>query len=303
MRVPVERLVIAALLSGAWLASVVAGGLLVLDLVLGGGAVIGLFLPAVFGAVRGVRNFLADFDFTVAESTDGLHITRGLIDTRSQTLAEGRIQAVRITRPLLWRPFGWVKVSVNVAGYAPRSDGQVATTSTLLPVAPRAEADWLLRRVVPGLDIDLSRLSLAPAPRRARWIWPITYTGLGIALTERFVFGQEGLMGRDLSAMPLSKPQSLRLTQGPLQRKLQLATVHIDTTAGPVRMRLSERDSQEARNLFDWTVARSAEQLPLASIRRSDHAEPGGQSMASGEGEQGTAGVELLSGDPSGQDQ
>ena len=166
VRVPVERLVIAALLSGAWLASVVAGGLLVLDMVLGGGAVIGLFLPAVFGAVRGVRNFLADFDFTVAESTDGLHITRGLIDTRSQTLAEGRIQAVRITRPLLWRPFGWVKVSVNVAGYAPRSDGQIATTSTLLPVAPRAEADWLLRRVVPGLDIDLSRLSLAPAPRR-----------------------------------------------------------------------------------------------------------------------------------------
>ena len=54
VRVPVERLVIAALLSGAWLASVVAGGLLVLDMVLGGGAVIGLFLPAVFGAVRGV---------------------------------------------------------------------------------------------------------------------------------------------------------------------------------------------------------------------------------------------------------
>ena len=120
----------------------------------------------------------------MAESTDGLHITRGLIDTRSQTLAEGRIQAVRITRPLLWRPFGWVKVSVNVAGYAPGATARSATTSTLLPVAPHAEADWLVRRVVPGLDIDLSRLSLAPAPRRARWIWPVTYTGLGIALTD-----------------------------------------------------------------------------------------------------------------------
>jgi putative membrane protein len=259
-RVPVDRLVVASLLSGAWLASVVGAGVLVLDVLLGGGAVFGLFLPAVFGVVRGVRSFLADFDFTVAESSDGIHITRGLIDTTSQTLAEGRIQAVRVTQPLLWRPFGWVKVGVTVAGYAPRSDGQVATTSTLLPVAPRAEAEWLLRRVVPGLDA--SRVALAPAPPRARWIWPVTYSGLGISVTDELAFSREGLLGRELSAMPLAKPQSIRLEQGPLQRRLGLATVHIDTTPGPVRLRLPERDAAEGRRLFDVVVARVAERLP-----------------------------------------
>jgi putative membrane protein len=259
-RVPVDRLVVASLLSGAWVASIVGAGLFVLDVVMGGGATVGLFLPALFGGVRGVRSFLADYDFTVAESADGLHISRGLLDTRNQTLAEGRIQALRITRPLLWRPFGWVKVGVNVAGYASHNEEQVAKTSTLLPVAPWAEAEWLLQRVVPGFEGSI--VPLAPAPRRARWIWPVTFSGLGIALADGFAFSREGLMGRELSAMPLTKPQSVRLRQGPLQRKLRLATVHIDTTPGPVRLRFPERDASEARSLFDLVVGRLVERLP-----------------------------------------
>jgi putative membrane protein len=260
LRVPVDRLVASALLSGAWVASALAAGFFVLDTLLGGEGVLGLFLPAVFGVVRGVRTFLGDYDFRVAESTDGLHIRRGLLDTRSQTVAPGRIQAVQVTRPLLWRPFGWVKVLVNVAGYAPTRDGQIATTSTLAPVAPLAEAVWLLNHLLPGLD--LSAVRLAPAPRRARWIWPISYSGLGIGTTDEFVVSREGLMGRTLSAIPLSKPQSVRLTQGPLQRKLQLATVHIGSTPGPVRVRLPERVPSEARWLFDTIVARVVERLP-----------------------------------------
>jgi putative membrane protein len=304
VRVPVERLVAAALLSGAWVASVVGAGILLLDVLLGGGAVFGLFLPAAFGVVRGVRSFLADFDFTVAESSDGIHITRGLIDTRSQTLASGRIQAVRVTRPLFWRPFGWVKVSVNVAGYALGRDRQVATTSTLLPVAPLAEADWLLRRVMPGLPgLDGSAMTLAPAPRRARWIWPVTYSGLGIAVTDDFALSREGLLGRDLSAMPLGKPQSVRLKQGPLQRKLGLATVHIDTTPGPVRLRLPERDFGEARWLFDVVVDRVAERLPRRPGGRSNDAEAARQVSASGDGEQRGPAVASQSGDTGGHHQ
>ena len=259
-RVPVDRLVASAVLSGAWVASGFAAGFFLLDTLLGGEGVLGLFLPAVFGAVRGIRSFLADYDFTLAESSDGIHIRRGLLDTRSQTIAPGRIQAVRITRPLLWRPFGWVKVHVNVAGYAPGRDGQIATTSTLLPVVPHAEAERLVRHLVPGLDLGAVRLF--PAPRRARWIWLVTYSGLGIAMTDEFAVSQEGLRGRQLSAIPLTKPQSVRLTQGPLQRKLRLATVHIDTTPGPVRLRLPERDSAEARQLFEIIVDRLAARLP-----------------------------------------
>ncbi len=298
VQVPVERLVASALLSGAWVASGIAAGFFVLDTLLGGQGVLGLFVPALFGIVRGVRTFLADFDFTVAESTDGLHIRRGLLDTRSQTVAPGRIQAVRVSRPLLWRPFGWVKVSINVAGYAPTRDGQIATTSTLVPVARYAEAVWLLYRLMPGLD--LSAVRLAPAPRRARWIWWLTYSGLGTGMTDDFVFTRQGLLGRDLSTMPLTKPQSVRLTQGPLPRKLRLATVHIDTTPGPVRVRLPERDAVEARLLFDGVVARLAERLPR---RPSDDAKAARQFATAGDGEQGGGRVRAQAGDAGGDDQ
>ena len=110
-------------------------------------------------------------------------------------------------------------------------------------------------------------------------------------------------MGRDLSAMPLSKPQSLRLTQDRCSASSSWRPSTLTQRQDRCGCGCPNGTPEEARNLFDWTVARSAEQLPLASIRRSDHAEPGGQSTAPGEGEQGTAGVELLSGDPSGQDQ
>jgi putative membrane protein len=269
VRVPVDQLAISALLSGAWLATVVVAGLAVLDVLLSSrGSLVGLLFPAILGAVRGIRNFLGDFDFTVSEADDGLRIRRGLLDTRLQTVAEGRIQAVRISRPLLWRPFGWVRVNINVAGYAATGDDQQrAMTSTLLPVGPAAVALDLVRRAVPSLSIDED--SLVGAPRRARWINPVGFSGLGAGMTDETVTTREGLMGRDVSAIALSKPQSVRLTQGPVQRRLRLATVHIDTTPGPVRVRARDRDPADARQRFDAVVTRLRAALPSRPERPS----------------------------------
>lgn len=263
VRVPTGWLAGSAVLSGAWLTSVIVAGLAVVDFVVGGGGrVLGLLFPAALGGIRGVRKFLGDYDFTVSESSDGLRIRKGLLDTRVQTVPEGRIQAVKVTRPLFWRPFGWVRVDVTVAGYAGTGgDDGAATTSTLLPVAPAAVANGLVHRVVPGLHIDES--ALAPPPRRARWRWPVAYSGLGAAVAAGFSVVRQGLMGRELSAISLTKPQSVRITQGPVQRWLRLATVHIDTTPGPVRIRAHDRDVVEARGMFDDVVARVRAALPV----------------------------------------
>ena len=244
----------------------VVAGLAVVDFVLtGGGAVFGLLLPAAVGVFRGIRTFLADYDFTVSQSPDGLRIEKGLLDTRIQTLPWGRLQAVRVTRPLLWRPFGWVRVDVTVAGYGRvRDDDEVRATSTLLPVAPAAEAQALVRRVLP--ELELETVSLAGAPRRARWLWPLGWSGLGVGSTQTAVVAREGLMGREVAAMPFSKPQSVRLTQGPLQRRLRLATVHSDTTPGPVRVRALGRDEQDARGLFEIVVRQLRDRLPQRQL-------------------------------------
>ncbi len=51
-------------------------------------------------------------------------------------------------QPLLWRPFGWCRLVVDVAGVASRDSGAKAggLTKALLPVGPMSEAQYLVRR-------------------------------------------------------------------------------------------------------------------------------------------------------------
>jgi putative membrane protein len=51
--------------------------------------------------------------------------------------------------------------------------------------------------------------------------------------------------------------QSLRLRQGPLQRRLGLATVEVLTTPGPARPRVRHLDAGEATRLLNAQVGRS----------------------------------------------
>ena len=55
-------------------------------------------------------------DFVAVEAPEGVRIRRGLLQTISETVPYGRIQAVRQVEPLLWRPFGWCRLEVDVAG-------------------------------------------------------------------------------------------------------------------------------------------------------------------------------------------
>ena len=168
-----------------------------------------------------VRRFLVDYGSTVAESSDGLRLRSGLLDTRSQTIPSGRIQTVRVSEPLLWRPFGWVRVEVDVAGY---SAGDQAS-SVLLPVAPEQFARQLVARVlerpVPTAD--------RPAPKPARWLAPLSFRHLAVAVDDWHLVSTSGILTTATSIVPLAKVQSLRTTQGPWQRRLGLATLHVDS--------------------------------------------------------------------------
>ena len=78
-------------------------------------------LPIVFGLGAYVfSRFSGGFGFTGAISPDGIRLRHGLLETRSQTIPPGRVQAIRIQQGLLWRAAGWWRVEVNVAGYARR---------------------------------------------------------------------------------------------------------------------------------------------------------------------------------------
>lgn len=212
-------------------------------------------LPAYAGFITvAVRRLLTEYDFTVSETPDGLRLRHGLLDTRSQTIPYGRVQAVRILQPLLWRHWGWVRVEVDVAGYAGSREEQQAGTAALLPVAPRVLAEALVGRVLGGV---LPRAA-ASVPDRVRWRAPLQRHRLAAGLDDRHLVTTHGVLTTTTDVVPLAKVQSVRLTAGPWQQRLRLASVHADTAGRRLTSGVAQhRDAEEARALLAELAARA----------------------------------------------
>ena len=254
LTVPLRHLVEAQLRSLGVIASLLlAVALVVTAVVSGSWGALGLAVPFFLVAVPAAFNGIAgQYGFTVAESPDGLRLRRGLLETRAQTVPPGRVQAVRIVEPLLWRAHQWCRVEVDVAGYVGENQ---SAASVLCPVAPREVALQVLARVLPGVDVD--RVPLTGVPASARWLDPFAWRFLGAGADARVLVTRRGRLTRVTDVVLHEKVQSVRLTQGPVQRRLQLATVHLDTTPGPVTAYAAHRGAVEARALVDDAVLRA----------------------------------------------
>ncbi|MCU1589368.1 MAG: hypothetical protein JWP11_624 [Frankiales bacterium] len=256
--VPTGTLVASVLLGGPLLATIVLLLLLVGAAAVQATAAVG-FLVAALPVYAGVvtvagKRVLEEYGFTVEESPQGLRLRHGLLDTRSQTIPQGRVQAIRILEPLLWRPFGWVRVEVDVAGYSGGHGEQQAATKALLPVAPRALAQALVGRVLGGP----LPAAVAPVPARAAWRAPLSRRRLRAGLDHRHLVTTRGVLTTTTDVVPLAKVQSLRLTSGPWQQRLRLATVHADTAGRRLRgAQAHHRDAAEAGGLLAELTART----------------------------------------------
>jgi putative membrane protein len=135
-------------------------------------------------------------------------------------------------------------------------DNDGPAPSTVLPVGDRRVVHALARHVLQGLDPEA--VQVRPVPRRARWLDPVGYRFIGVGTDEQLVVSREGRFGRRTHAAPQARVQSLRITQGPLQRRLGLADVHVDSPPGPTTVRARHRDAAEARRLFDVETAMTA---------------------------------------------
>ncbi|MEU9007361.1 PH domain-containing protein [Streptomyces sp. NPDC048551] len=250
LRVSVRDLVVSLLLSlGVWAA--LAGGLAapvvvwwLSDSLWAAVAVVLPLLGAVWSGSLG--RFLTEYDWTVAESPDGLRLDHGLLDRAHETVPPGRVQTVRIVEPLLWRRRGWVRVELAVAG---------SKNAVLVPVATRGAAHAVIARVLPGAD--LAALAFSPSPRAgSRWVVPVWWRGYGLAVSAELFAARRGLLCRRTEIVPHAKVQSVRLSQGPWERARGVADLHVDTGAnGTVTARL--RPAAEAPALLDAQAVRS----------------------------------------------
>lgn len=194
-----------------------------------------------------IRRVLQDWSFRLAGDAEGrLAVRYGLLETRSQTVPLHRVQSLGATWPLLWRGKGWLQLRLDVAGYAGPPGRDDNRSDRLLPVGDLAAARLLVSTVLPG--VDLAAIAVGTPPARARWIHPFALRSLGAGLTAEVFVTRWGLLTRELTIVPYARIQSVRVVQGPVQRRLRLATVYADTAGGRSGA-ARDRDVAEARAL------------------------------------------------------
>lgn len=290
LTVPPRRLVGSLLLSEQSMFVVVGGVASVVLSALTENRSFYLFLiPAALGMVAAYWNSInRGYNFTAAISPDGIRLRYGLLDTQAQTLPPGRIQALRVSQPPLWRIFGWYRIQVNVAGYgAAGSDGGGSSRTTLLPVGTFPDVLTMLSLVLPDPGtpdpVGIFRAGInglagpagvpeAPAvpadtvaddggfvttPRRARLLAPLGWRRNGYTATGTALLIRSGRWWRHLVVVPHQRTQSMALEQGPLARRFRVVDLVLHTTAGPVSPRLVQAGLDEGRALLDAQAARA----------------------------------------------
>lgn len=196
---------------------------------------------AFFWGVHALRYGLSTASLVVAEAPDGIRLRQGIVTTKAETIPRGRIQALRLTQPLLFRPFGWCRLEIDVAQQKGKH------SRDLIPVLPRHQAACLVGQVLPGAG------STAPEgakpPRRAAWRAPLSFHYLGAWHDEAYSVASVGRICRKVIIVPLAKAQSIRWSEGPLSRALQLGSVQVDTVGRGWKARARWRDKAEAAQL------------------------------------------------------
>jgi len=202
-----------------------------------------------------VRRVLQDWDFRLARDAGGRLVVRyGLLETRSQVVPLHRVQSVGVTWPLFWRGKRWLHLRLDIAGYAGPQNGNDKRSDRLLPVGDNDTGRALVWDVLPG--VDLMALPTVPPPDRARWLHPFALRRMGVGLHPEVFVTRWGLLTRELSLVPYARLQSVRVVQGPIQRRLGLATVYADTAGGRAGV-AHDRDLREAYRLADDLAARA----------------------------------------------
>ncbi|MFS0703717.1 PH domain-containing protein [Cellulomonas sp. 179-A 9B4 NHS] len=273
--VPMPRLVRSILRSTSpWVFVVVVVAAVVAVVVTGDVGPLFVVVPGALGVggyVWGRLNVAATF--RAATSPDGIRLRHGLTETRTQTVPPGRVQAVRLTQGPLWRRPDWWRVEMNVAGYG----AEAANESVLHPVATRQEAAVALWLVLPDLGTDdpLGALDAAfdgqgdaggftPAPERARWLDPLGWRRHGVLVTRTALVMRSGRWWRTVVVVPHERTQSLAVTQGPVQRRLGVATFVAHSTPGPVTPQVAHLDGAVAGALLGEQAERARQARAVA---------------------------------------
>ncbi|MDY6077627.1 MAG: PH domain-containing protein [Mobiluncus sp.] len=246
---------------------------------------------AILGVIGGVIATIAavmqkvneGWNFTAAASVDGIRLRHGLTTHDSQTIPPGRVHAVVLKQPLLWRGKDWWRVELTMAGYQGASEGNgnnksKTSSHVMLPVGTRTQALqalWMMEQDLGAVtDLNGAEIGTAgtnllevmmygsgPAPGiftaspKARWFDWITWNRKAAVLTTTMVMIRDGRITRRVSFVPHCRMQSVALRQGPAQRALGMANVKLHLVPGVVPTTVYHLPTASAQSLWELQVS------------------------------------------------
>jgi putative membrane protein len=219
-----------------------------------------LFVAVLLGSIAGVLRTLArDFGFRLSLEGGRFRREQGLFTRSEAVIARRRVQLATVSGGPLRSLFGWAGLSFQTLGAGADRSGQQGAA----PFATRAEMEAVLAEVRPLrlppppelacvsrrhiLRSSAAKLAPALAAIAALSVWeraallllallPLLAAAAALerrfhryALTDDLLFVSRGVWRRRLWLVPLRNVQSLGLSRGPIQRRLGLATLAVDT--------------------------------------------------------------------------
>lgn len=253
---------------------------------------VALFLAVLIlagGVVAGIARTVArDYGFRLTRAENGLRRKRGLFTLSEVVIPLRRTQVALIEAGPVMRRLGWYRLSFQTLGADQKERGlQVAAPfARLAEIAPiLAEAGFpmppprgdflgvprraLLRQASPWLALATLTTAGAFAFDARAGIAAAVLLGVAVlailrwrkhgrALGETALFVASGLLTRRLWIVPYEKAQAINVSRGPVQRRLRLASLLVDTAgASPLRApELADLDATEADILAGELLAR-----------------------------------------------
>ncbi|MBH0008330.1 PH domain-containing protein [Salinibacterium sp. SWN1162] len=265
VRISIPRLIGSLLLSGPTVFAVLAAiGIITTVVTTGDVGWIFIILPGFLGLAGYLGSRLTrSLRYSIASTADGIRVGYGLLSTTNETLPPGRIHAVEVSQPLMWRLAGWWEIKINTASQAASSGGATAKT-TLLPVGDMNDVHRVLQLVLPSLADEKSRELLecglaagahdddyVTSPKRAAILRWFSWRRNGFALISDAVALRKGAIWRSLVLVPQARMQSVSMHEGPLLRRMRLAELRVHTVAGPISATIGAMDRTDVVRFFD----------------------------------------------------
>jgi putative membrane protein len=236
----------------------VRGALFILAVGLAGAMVVGLVVSTIGSVVK-------FFNYTLTRHGDELHRSYGLLTRRASSLPRHRLQVLKVEEGMIRRWFGLATLRADISGSKKEDSDDNKGRDVLLPIARHDELDGLLAVFFPTLASEgsdwkkvsplairrgtkagvilLTLLTIAvSAALRSGWglllllLAPLvywlnvkSYEKFGYALGAQFFRTRQGVLGRATHIVPIAKSQVIVVRQSPFDRRLNLATLSVDT--------------------------------------------------------------------------